>query len=205
MTFVSSSWTSVQHVLSNSRPDWNDWGGAWSHGCYEHSHTLQSGDATDASAQLPRPDQWPCCRYCAPSCGLHFIDHCPAFSCIAYSDDKMRLKYSASDCWSCFIRPWSHEGKAWAWRAPEGSTCIRKPGQRSGPERKQPGQSGWGLPVLLAGTADTRLHLHESALSDEPAWPFPGRAFPGSSQLDTPMSLFATSTFAATAVDPTRK
>lgn len=181
MTFVFPSWTSVQHVFSNPRPDWNDWGGTWSHGCDEHSHTLQPGNATDAAAQLPGSDQWPRCRYCTLPCDWQFIDHC-----FTYIDHKVQVKCSASDCWCCFIRSRSHEGKAWARRAAEGSTCIRKPGHCSGYERKQPGQSGWGLPVLLAGATDPRLHLHESALSDEPAWPFPGRALPGNLPLDTP-------------------
>lgn len=57
-----SSWASVKHVLSNSRPDWNDWSGFWSPGGYEYSHTLQPGDAADASTQLPGADQRPCCR-----------------------------------------------------------------------------------------------------------------------------------------------
>lgn len=103
---------------------------------------------------------------------------------------KCTLNAQQAAAGAVFHRPWSHEGKAWAWWAPEGSTCVRKPGQRSGPERKQPGQSGWGLPVLLAGATDPRLHLHESALSDEPTWPFPGRAFPGNSVLDTPTWVY---------------
>lgn len=82
MTFVSLSWTSVQHVLSNPRPDWNDWSGTWSHGCNEHSHTLQPGDATDATAQLPGSDQRPCRRYCTSPCDWHFIEHCfPVIKC----------------------------------------------------------------------------------------------------------------------------
>lgn len=70
-----SSWTSIKHVLSNSRPDWNDWGGSWAPGCSEYSHTLQPGDATHSSTHLPGSDQWPCRRYCTalrysdkPSC-----------------------------------------------------------------------------------------------------------------------------------------
>lgn len=57
-----SSWASIKHVLSNSRPDWNDWSGPRSPGGVEYSHTLQPGDATDASTQLPGSDQRPCCR-----------------------------------------------------------------------------------------------------------------------------------------------
>lgn len=67
------SWASVQHVLSNSRPDWDDWGRTWSHGCNEYPHTLQPSDASNASTKLPGPDQWTCCRY---STVLRAPKHC---------------------------------------------------------------------------------------------------------------------------------
>lgn len=62
-SLFSFSRTSIQHVLSNSRPDWHDWGRPWPHGRYEYSHTLQPGDAANPSAQLPGSDKRPCFRY----------------------------------------------------------------------------------------------------------------------------------------------
>lgn len=59
----SLSWTTIQHVLPNTRPDRDDWSRSWSHGCDEYPFALQPGDAPGASTQLLGSDQRSCRRY----------------------------------------------------------------------------------------------------------------------------------------------
>lgn len=75
------------------------------------------------------------------------------------------------------FRPRHPKKQDWPWRPPEESFWA----SRAQPDHpsQQPGQPGCGLTALFAGRPHPGLCVHEPALPDESARPFPARAVPG--------------------------
>lgn len=75
------------------------------------------------------------------------------------------------------FRPGHPKKQDWPRRPPEESLWA----SRAQPDHpsQQPGQPGCGLTALLAGRPHPGLRVHEPALPDEPARPFPARVVPG--------------------------
>lgn len=76
-----------------------------------------------------------------------------------------------------FSRTRGAKREDWPWWAPEKS--FWDSWNESVEPSEQPSEPGRGVAALLAGPPDPGLHLHESALADEPARALPTRIITG--------------------------